>query len=90
MVSYNADTMTLAQLANEFDATDVTPKTNIGTPVLLASVTKTDVEWSNVDGWQSASLNAWQITSDALAQIKLLYPNKIIDLEGLYVTLTVV
>jgi len=90
MASYNSDTMTLAELATEFDATDVTPKSNIGTPVLLASLTKTETEWGSLDGWQSALNNSHGLTQLALAQIQALYPNKIINLEGLYVTLTVV
>lgn len=90
MVEINADVMTLAQLTAEFDATDVTPKTNIGNPILLASLTKTETEWGSLEGWQSALNNSHGITQTALAQLKVLYPNKIINLEGLYVTLNVV
>jgi hypothetical protein len=90
MTQYDVDTLTMAQLTAEFDSTDETPKNNIGTPVLLASVTKTDVEWGQLPAWQSANANSHGITQIALAELKALYPNKLINLEGLYCTLTVV
>tara|TARA_B110000495_G_C23015549_1_gene601412 strand:+ start:195 stop:467 length:273 start_codon:yes stop_codon:yes gene_type:complete len=90
MVNYNVDALTVAQLAGEFDSTDEGVKANTGTPVLLATLTKTDAEWGNLPAWTSAYANAHGITQLALTQIQALYPNKIIDLEGLYVTLTVV
>ena len=88
MVNYNVNSLTVAQLAGEFDSTDDTPKDNIGSPVLLATLTKTDAEWGNLPGWTSAYANSHGITQMALTEIQNLYPNKVIDLEGLYVTLT--
>lgn len=88
MVNYPVSTLTVAQLAGEFDSTDETPKNNTGNPVLLATLTKTDAEWGNLPAWTSAYANSHGITQAALTQIQALYPNKIIDLEGLYCTLT--
>lgn len=90
MTQYDVDTLTVAQLAGEFDSTDETPKSNIGSPVLLASITKTDAEWGNLAAWQSASANSHGITQAALTELKNLYPNKLVNLDGLYCTLTVV
>lgn len=88
MVNYNVDNLTVAQFAGESDVSDESIGTNTGNPVLLASVTKTDAEWGNLPAWQSVANNSHMITQLALTELQNLYAGKIVDLDGIYLTLT--
>ena len=88
MVNYNVDNLTVAQLAGESDVSDESIGTNTGNPILLASVTKTDAEWGNLPAWQSVAANSHMITQLALTELQNQYAGKIVDLDGIYLTLT--
>lgn len=88
MVNYNVDNLTVAQIAGESDSSDESVGSNTGTPVLLASITKTDAEWGNLPAWQSVAANSHGITQAVLAQLQTLYSGKIVNLDGIYLTLT--
>lgn len=88
MVNYNVDNLTVAQIAGESDSGDESVGSNTGTPVLLASITKTDAEWGNLPAWQSVAANSHGITQAVLATLQANYAGKLVDLDGIYLTLT--
>ena len=88
MTSYNVDSLTVSQIAAESDVGDESVGSNTGNPVTLATLVKTDAEWGNLPAWQSVSANSHSITQLALAELQTLYAGKIVDLDGIYLTLT--
>jgi hypothetical protein len=83
--------MTVGELSGEFNSTvhQTSDYSGLsGTVVTLSTLTKTDLEWGSLPGWGCAYANAHNITGLALAQIQALYPGKVINLDGLKVTLT--
>ena len=88
MVEYNVNELNLNTLANEINFNNSTVGSNTGNPIRLALLTKTKDQFGNQSSWQIGKSNSNGITEMALQEIKKLYPNKIINLNGLYLTLT--
>ncbi len=89
MVNYNVDSLTSTQVMNESGIEDETSySTNTGNPVLLASLTRTEAEWGSLAGWDAVANNAHNIAGLVVSALQTQYAGKIVDLDGIYITLT--
>ena len=89
----DVDTLTVANIAATIDVNDMSVGSNTGTPILLASVTKPETgsdSWGGLDAHVSVANNSHSILTNALATINSTYSGKEIDLDGIYITETVV
>ena len=86
----NVDNLTVSAMAATIGVEDESIGSNTGTPIELTSVTKTESEWGSLEPYQSVANNSHSILQNALTELQSLYPNKEIDLDGIYIVETIV
>jgi len=86
------DDLTVASMASIINSAHESIGSNTGTPLQLASVTKTETEWGSLDPHVSVSNNSYLILQTALTSLTLAYGDdgKEVDLDGIYLEETVV
>ena len=90
MTYYDVNNLSITTFASTIGVEDESTGTNTGNPITLATVTKTESEWGGLEPYQSVANNSHSILQLALTELQTLYPNKLIDLDGIYITETVV
>jgi len=90
MATFNVNGIFTSNIQSESDVGDESVGSNSGTRTTLATLTKTNVEWGNLAGWECVRDNKHNIADSVKTAIQTNYPNKVIDLDGIYIEMVTV
>ena len=88
MVWTNVNNMSTSEFCGTIGTEDLSIGSNTGTPIELASVTKAETgsnSWAGLDPNVSVANNSHSIAQLAVASLQSTYPDKEVDLVGIYI-----